>query len=238
MNLKGIDTLPPENKDKEEILQKTEEYVKDIAKFQEKLYAEKKHSVLIILQGVDTAGKDGTIKHVFGRINPQGCSVKSWTKPNSEEIQYDFLWRIHKYVPAKGMIQVHNRSHYEDILMPKIQGTLSEKRLKERLESIRDFERMLSKENDTLILKFFLHISKDEQKERIQERISDPEKKWKYDPSDQVTQDHWRDYQAAYEFIFEDKNQEKEWYIIPADKKWYRNYKVAKILYNELEKML
>ncbi|AYV55557.1 polyphosphate kinase [Leptospira kmetyi] len=236
MRLKDIDTLPPKDKDKEEILQKTEEYVRDLSSLQEKLYAQKKNSVLILLQGVDTAGKDGTIKHVFGGINPQGCCVKSWTKPNSEEIQFDFLWRIHKYVPPKGMIYIHNRSHYEDVLMPKILGTLSDKRLEERMESIRDFEKHLERENETRIIKFFLHISKEEQQERIKERLSDPDKNWKYDPSDQTTQDRWDDYQAAYEMIF--KYKEKEWNLIPSDKKWFRNYQVAKILCKELENLV
>ncbi|PJZ29359.1 PPK2 family polyphosphate kinase [Leptospira kmetyi] len=238
MRLKDIDTLPPKDKDKEEILQKTEEYVRDLSSLQEKLYAQKKNSVLILLQGVDTAGKDGTIKHVFGGINPQGCCVKSWTKPNSEEIQFDFLWRIHKYVPPKGMIYIHNRSHYEDVLMPKILGTLSDKRLEERMESIRDFEKHLERENETRIIKFFLHISKEEQQERIKERLSDPDKNWKYDPSDQTTQDRWDDYQAAYEMIFKYKDQEKEWNLIPSDKKWFRNYQVAKILCKELENLV
>ncbi|EQA53523.1 PPK2 family polyphosphate kinase [Leptospira kmetyi] len=238
MRLKDIDTLPPKDKDKEEILQKTEEYVRDLSSLQEKLYAQKKNSVLILLQGVDTAGKDGTIKHVFGGINPQGCCVKSWTKPNSEEVQFDFLWRIHKYVPPKGMIYIHNRSHYEDVLMPKILGTLSDKRLEERMESIRDFEKHLERENETRIIKFFLHISKEEQQERIKERLSDPDKNWKYDPSDQTTQDRWDDYQAAYEMIFKYKDQEKEWNLIPSDKKWFRNYQVAKILCKELENLV
>ncbi|EMO86735.1 PPK2 family polyphosphate kinase [Leptospira santarosai] len=238
MRLKEIDTLPPKYKVKEEVLQKTDEYLKQLSYLQEKLYAKKKHSVLIILQGVDTAGKDGTIKHVFAGINPQGCCVKSWTKPNSEEVQFDFLWRIHKYVPPKGMIHIHNRSHYEDVLMPKIQGTLSAKRIEERLESIRDFEKHLSRENNTLILKFFLHISKEEQRERIQERLSDPDKNWKYDPSDQTTQDHWDDYQSAYEAIFKHKDQEKEWNLVPSDKKWFRNYQIAKILCKKLEEVL
>ncbi|MGJ4752597.1 PPK2 family polyphosphate kinase [Leptospira kmetyi] len=238
MRLKDIDTLPPKDKDKEEILQKTEEYVRDLSSLQEKLYAQKKNSVLILLQGVDTAGKDGTIKHVFGGINPQGCCVKSWTKPNSEEIQFDFLWRIHKYVPPKGMIYIHNRSHYEDVLMPKILGNLSDKRLEERMESIRDFEKHLERENETRIIKFFLHISKEEQQERIKERLSDPDKNWKYDPSDQTTQDRWDDYQAAYEMIFKYKDQEKEWNLIPSDKKWFRNYQVAKILCKELENLV
>ncbi|PJZ58744.1 PPK2 family polyphosphate kinase [Leptospira barantonii] len=238
MRLKDIDTLPPKDKIKEEILEKTEEYVRDLSTLQEKLYAQKKNSILILLQGVDTAGKDGTIKHVFGGINPQGCCVKSWIKPNSEEIQFDFLWRIHKYVPPKGMIYIHNRSHYEDVLMPKIMGTLSDKRIEERMESIRDFEKHLERENDTRIIKFFLHISKEEQQERIKERLSDPDKKWKYDPSDQTTQDRWDDYQAAYEMIFKDKDREKEWNLIPADKKWFRNYQVAKILCKELENLV
>ncbi|TGK33294.1 polyphosphate kinase [Leptospira gomenensis] len=239
MNLKEIPTVPPEGKNKEEVLRKTEELTTELSRLQQKLFSEKKHSVLVILQGVDASGKDGTVKHVFGGVNPQGCSVKSWTKPNSEEIQYDFLWRIHKYVPAKGMIQIHNRSHYEDVLMPKIFGELSEDRLKERLESIRDFERHLSRENRTLILKFFLHISKEEQKERITERLSDPEKKWKFDPSDLTTQDRWKQYQEAYEMILDDKRRQgEEWNLIPSDKKWYRNYKVAKILCEELKKLL
>ncbi|MBM9579319.1 polyphosphate kinase [Leptospira sp. 201903070] len=238
MNLKDVSTLPSADKNKEEVLLKTEEYLKDLYKLQEKLYAKKEHSVLILLQGVDTSGKDGTIKHVFAGLNPQGCSVKAWSKPNSEEVQYDFLWRIHKYVPSKGTIYIHNRSHYEDVIMPIVQKNLPEKRIKERMESIRNFEKHLLKENNTLILKFFLHISKEIQKERIEERINNPDKKWKYDPSDEVTQDRWEDYRAAYETIFNEKDQEQEWNLIPSDKKWYRNYKVAKIICKELEKIV
>ncbi|RHX88226.1 PPK2 family polyphosphate kinase [Leptospira stimsonii] len=238
MNLKDVETVPSADKNKEEVLLKTAEYLKDLAKHQERLFAKKENSVLILLQGVDTSGKDGTIKHVFSGLNPLGCSVKAWTKPNSEEVQYDFLWRIHKYVPSKGMIYIHNRSHYEDVIMPLILNTLPEKRIKERMESIRNFEKHLSRENNTLILKFFLHISKEEQKERIQERLNDPDKKWKYDPSDEVTQDRWDEYRSAYEMIFNEKDQEKEWNLIPSDKKWYRNYKVAKIICKELEKLV
>ncbi|MCH1912740.1 polyphosphate kinase [Leptospira noguchii] len=238
MHLKEINTLPSKGELKEEVIQKTEEYVRNLSYLQEKLYALKKHSILIILQGVDTAGKDSTIKHVFAGINPQGCYVKSWSIPNSEEEQFDFLWRIHKYVPSKGMIYIHNRSHYEDVIMPKIQGTLSDQRIEERMESIRNFEKHLFRENGTVTLKFFLHISKEEQLKRIQERISDPDKNWKYDPSDQTTQDRWDDYQSAYEMILNDKHQSKEWHLIPSDKKWFRNYQVVKIICKELEKII
>jgi PPK2 family polyphosphate:nucleotide phosphotransferase len=190
------------------------------------LFAEKKHSLLIILQGMDAAGKDGTIKHVFSSMNPMGVNVKAFKEPTEEEKAYDFLWRVYPHTPARGMIEIFNRSHYEDILVPSVHKTLDKKLLERRYDTINAFEQNLS-DNGTVILKFFLHISKEEQKERIEERLKDPQKKWKYDPADSTEAGHWDTYIETYEKIFERCSPDFPWIIVPADHKWYRNYFIA-----------
>lgn len=198
------------------------------------LYAENKHPILIILQGMDTAGKDGVIRHVFSCVNPMGCNVKPFKTPTEEELKHDFLWRIYKHLPEKGMIQIFNRSHYEDILMPTIHGTLPKETIEKRYGFINCFESQL-KASGTIILKFFLHISSKEQAKRIRERKIDPHKKWKYDKTDDVAAKNWNAYQIAYEKIINNCSTEIPWNIIPSDKRWYRNYCVAKCLVNQLE---
>lgn len=204
---------------------------------QERLYAERKRSLLIVLQGRDAAGKDGTIKHVAGGFNPLGIHVVAFKAPNELERAHDFLWRVHHFVPPAGHVAIFNRSHYEDILVPTVQKLLPASVLAPRHDHIRNFERMLV-DAGTCVLKFFLHISKAEQRERLQERLDNPDKHWKFDPRDLDARAAWDQYTDVYEQIFErTSTREAPWYIVPADRKWFRNYLVARVVVRALEKM-
>lgn len=208
-----------------------------IEEWQEKLYAESKQSLLIVLQATDTGGKDGTIEAVFEGVNPQGCNVASFKAPSSEELSHDFLWRIHKQAPAKGMITIFNRSHYEDVLVVRVKELVPEVVWRERYQTINDFERLLWL-NGTRILKFYLHISKAEQKERLQARLDDPTKHWKFNAADLTERQLWDQYQAAFEdAISFCSTPYAPWYVIPANKKWYRNVVVSRIIADTLEAM-
>jgi PPK2 family polyphosphate:nucleotide phosphotransferase len=208
-----------------------------IAELQERLYAEAKQSLLIILQGMDAGGKDGTIKHVMSNVNPQGCSVTSFKVPTPLERAHDFLWRVHKAVPAHGFIGIFNRSHYEDVLVTRVHGLLDDDLAKLRFRQINDFERMLT-ENGVTILKFFLHMSRGEQKKRLEARLHDPHKNWKFNPDDLAERKYWRDYVRMYEDAVEHTNKDwARWWIVPSDVKWYRNYVVAMIVAHALKKM-
>ncbi len=201
-----------------------------LGKIQEVLYAGEQKAVLIVLQGMDTAGKDGTIRHIFSGINPQGCDVTAFKVPNLLEARHDFLWRVHKAVPARGMIGIFNRSHYEDVLAPRVHKVISHKVVRRRLAEINRFEDLLV-ENDVMILKFFLHISKEEQGRRLQERIDTPDKHWKLAASDFRERHFWSDYQEAYEELLTETSREQApWFVIPSDHKWYRNVAISKIL--------
>jgi PPK2 family polyphosphate:nucleotide phosphotransferase len=199
------------------------------------LYAESKYSLLIVLQALDTGGKDGCIRHVMGPINPQGCRVRSFKKPTDEELSHDFLWRIHKQTPPKGIIGIFNRSHYEDVLVVRVHNLVPKSVWSKRYKQINDFEKMLA-DNGTHIVKFFLHISKGEQKKRLNARLDNPDKHWKVDPGDYKERNYWNDYTKAFETVLSRCSKPwAPWYIIPADKKWYRNYVVSKILVDTLE---
>lgn len=237
IDLSQYSTEPPEDIDKEESEKRKLEDLEKISELQTRLFASKKKSLLVILQGVDASGKDGTVKKLFTALNPLGCTCKAWKVPTEEEFSYDFLWRIHKAVPAKGMIQVFNRSHYEDILVPLIRDSLPKERIRRRIEMVDAFETLLVEENDTKILKFFLHISKKEQKKRIDERLEDPKKLWKFDPSDLDSHKLFQEHRKAYEFVFENSKSPCNWEILPSDKKWYRDFLVAKHLRKALEEM-
>ncbi|MCL2705002.1 MAG: polyphosphate kinase 2 family protein [Spirochaetaceae bacterium] len=201
------------------------------------LYADSSKALLVVLQAMDAAGKDSTIRNVFGPINPQGCKVVSFKGPNSVELLHDFLWRIHQNVPRKGHIGVFNRSHYEDVLIVKVKNLAPEKTIKQRYNHINAFESMLNDEG-TRIVKFFLHISKDYQKEQLQERLDIPEKLWKFTMSDIQERARWDEYQHAYETMFEKCSSPKNpWYIVPAERKWFRNLLVAQVLVETLESM-
>ena len=202
----------------------------EIAACQEMLYARRTHKVLLVLQGMDTSGKDGTVRALFSRINPMGLRAVSFKAPSDEEKAHDFLWRVHRQVPASGEIALFNRSHYEDVLVPLVQGSIDQQECKRRYAQIRDFERLLA-ESGTVIIKLFLHISKDEQRARLQERIDDPHKHWKFDRNDVVQRGHWEQYQRAYEqAILATDADHAPWYIIPADSKTHRNLLISTLL--------
>lgn len=210
---------------------------KRMLKLQELLYAESQRALLIILQGMDTCGKDGTIRKVMAGINVQGCEVVNFKVPSADEISRDFLWRAHKAVPRKGMIGIFNRSHYEDVLVVRVHDLVPESVWKQRYQQINDFEKMLV-ENGTVVLKFFLHISKDEQKERLESRINDPTKHWKITEADIRERAYWDDYMQAYEAVLQKCSTDwAPWYIIPANKKWYRNIVVTERIVETLEKL-
>lgn len=209
--------------------------VKRIAKLQEVLYAENKTALLVVLQGMDTSGKDGVIRHVFSGVNPQGCHVTSFKKPSEAEADRDYLWRIHAAVPAKGEIGIFNRAHYEDVLIVRVHDYVPESQWRARYAQINEFERYLT-HNHVVVLKFMLHISKDEQRERLQARIDDPEKRWKFQPADLAERKLWDKYQSAYEDALSACSTEHApWYVIPADRKWYARWAIARIVRETLE---
>lgn len=201
------------------------------------LYAEHKRALLIVLQGLDAAGKDGTIRHVMAGVNPQGCRVTSFKKPTSEEVTHDFLWRVHKAVPPIGDIGIFNRSHYEDVLVVRVHNLEPKDVWAQRYDQINEFERMLD-ENNVRILKFFLHISKDEQKRRFQQRIDDKDRQWKISEADFAERKFWDDYTKAYEAaLTRCSTPHAPWYLIPSNKKWFRNLAVSHIIAETLEEM-
>ncbi|HXD23713.1 MAG TPA: polyphosphate kinase 2 family protein [Gemmatimonadaceae bacterium] len=224
-------------KNEADAFERTEAHIARLNPLQERLYAEGKRSLLIILQAIDTGGKDGTIRHVMRGINPQGCNVTSFKAPTPEERSHDFLWRIHRAVPAKGMIGIFNRSHYEDVLVTRVHGDISRAEAGDRFREINAFERELV-QNGTTILKFYLAISKDEQRRRLQARVDDPQKRWKFSTGDLAERRYWDKYMRVYaDACSATSTKHAPWYVIPANHKWYRNYLVAKIVAATLEKM-
>lgn len=206
-----------------------------LEELQERLYANGEQSVLVVLQGMDTSGKDGTIKHVMSGVNPQGCKVATFKAPSNSELAHDFLWRVHHEAPPKGYIGIFNRSHYEDVLITRVHGWVSEKVAKLRIKQIKEFEEMLH-DNGTTILKFFLHISKEEQKLRLEARIQDPEKRWKFNEGDLEERKLWKDYMRAFEDVLSmTSTDHAPWYVVPANRKWYRNLVVATTLVETME---
>lgn len=206
-----------------------------IAQCQEMLYAQRKHKLLLVLQGMDTSGKDGTVRALFRQINPMGLRGVQFKAPNDEEAAHDFLWRVHRQVPVPGEIAIFNRSHYEDVLVPLVHGVIDNKECKRRYAHICDFERMLA-ETGTVIVKLFLHISKDEQRKRLQERLDDPDKQWKFDRNDIAQRAYWDQYQRAYErAIMATDADHAPWYLIPADSKTHRNLLISTLLLETLE---
>ena len=233
IKLGEIDTRAPKDFDKQETKEKNIKITDELNELQNLLYAEGKHSILIVIQGMDASGKDGVIRNVFGKLNPQGVTVKSFKAPSAEELSHDFLWRIHSHTPAKGMIQIFNRSHYEDILITRVHKWCNDETAKKRMKAINDFEKLLAEHNNTIILKFYLHISPEEQRERLQERIKDAAKQWKYNENDFAEAKLWKEYMAMYEDCFENCN-DIPWTVVPADQNWYKEYVIAKQLRNAL----
>lgn len=210
---------------------------KRLQELQEVLWAEDKHSLLIVLQAMDAGGKDGTIKHVMRGVNPQGCQVTSFKVPTKEELGHDFLWRIHKATPRRGYIGIFNRSHYEDVLVVRVHNLVPETVWRQRYEQINQFEKMLA-DTGTTILKFFLYISKEKQKERFEARLRDPTKNWKFSMGDVEERGLWDDYMAAFEEVLSRCSRPwAPWFVIPANRKWYRNLVVSQIIVETLEKL-
>ncbi|MBC7864092.1 MAG: polyphosphate kinase [Bacteroidia bacterium] len=236
MKLEKISTRAPKGFIKERTKLKTIELAEKIGQLQNVLYAESKHKILLLLQGMDASGKDGTVKNVFRGINPLGCRVHAFKAPSTIERSHDFLWRIHPHVPPNGMIHIFNRSHYEDILVPTVHNLFSHEIIERRYDHINNFESLL-KDSSTLVVKIFLHISKEEQAVRLKERKTNPEKYWKHNDGDAVERRSWDKYMKVYGEIFHRCSKPFPWHIIPADQNWYRDYLVAKIFLNELKKL-
>lgn len=238
IQLKDVDPNEAEGyKKKKDVRDALDEQSKRIGELQARLYAERKQSMLIVLQAMDTGGKDGTIKHVFDHVNPQGCQVWSFKGPSSEELEHDFLWRYHQKTPPQGMITIFNRSHYEDVLIVRVKNLVPEHVWRERYDMINHWEQVLTL-NNTVVVKFFLHISKDEQKRRLESRLHDPDKRWKFSTNDVKERGYWDSYQLAFEdAINKCSTDYAPWYVVPANNKWYRNLVIARTIADTLEAM-
>ena len=225
------------NADKQDTREATQRLLERVAELQPMLHAQGKHKVLLVLQGMDTSGKDGAIRSLFSTINPVGLRAVSFKAPTEIEAGHDFLWRVHRQTPAKGELAVFNRSHYEDVLITRVLGMIDARECKRRYAHIRDFERMLA-ETGTTIIKVFLHISKDEQRERLQARLDDPAKQWKLDPADFEQRKKWAAFQRAYEDAMQATDADHApWYVVPADSKPQRNLAIAALLLETLESL-
>jgi len=234
-----LSKLDPAYKGKHELQdeakQEIDSYLKKLFQQQALLYAEHKHSILVVLQALDAGGKDGTIKHVFVALNPQGATVASFKQPTATELAHDFLWRVHPHAPGKGEIVIFNRSHYEDVLVTRVHKLIDKDTWTERYERIRDFEALLA-ENGTTIIKFFLHISKEEQLARFEQRLDDPNRNWKISESDYSERALWDDYIAAFDdAISATSTKHAPWYVIPSNHKWFRNLAVSQIMADTME---
>ncbi len=236
IKLDEISTRADKHLDKKDTKEKTSEILQSLNELQNLLYAENKHSLLLIVQGMDASGKDVVTRNVFGALNPQGVMVKSFKAPTAEELSHDFLWRIHQHAPAKGMIQIFNRSHYEDILITRVHKWCDDETAKKRMKAINDWEELLTQHNNTHILKFFLHISPEEQQSRLAERMKDPTKMWKYNENDFTEAKLWDEYMEMYEDAISNCNA-VPWYIVPSDQNWYKEYFIADKVYETLKNL-
>ncbi len=231
------DPRDKDGSDKDESVEEILKLNEKLEELQEILYAEHKHKLLIVLQGMDTSGKDGVIRHVFEGVNPQGVRVASFKVPTSEELDHDYLWRVHKHTPGRGEIVIFNRSHYEDVLVVRVHKLVPEGVWKKRYDQINDFEQQLAEEGTT-ILKFYLHISPEEQKERLQARLDDPTKRWKFHLGDLDERKLWPEYQRAYEDVLEKTSSKwAPWYLVPSDRKWYRNLVIGRVIVDCLKNL-
>ncbi len=225
----------PGVKNKHEALKIIEKNIARLAALQDLLYAEARHAILVVIQAMDAGGKDGIVRHVMSGLNPQGCKVTPFKVPTSEELRHDFLWRIHKAVPAAGEVGIFNRSHYEDVLVARVHKLVPTEIWSKRYDQINAFERMLS-ENNVKIIKFFLNISKGEQKQRFRERLEEPNKQWKITPADFEERKYWDDYMKAYEdALTKCSTSWAPWYVLPADHKWFRDLAASQIIVETLE---
>lgn len=235
IDLNKIDTTPPKSVNKKKTKEETQKLLEKIYEYQRIMYAQGKYSILLIFQGMDASGKDWAVREVFSWVNPLWCDVVWFRAPTKEEKAHDFLWRIHKHTPEKWMIQIFNRSQYEDILVPTVEGYLDKKTIDERYDLINNFENLL-KSNNTHVIKCYLHTSKEEQKTRLEERLHLPHKFWKHNDNDRESREKWDDYRKVYHDIFK-KCDKPEWNIVPADKNRWKVHCVAQILVDTFEKM-
>ena len=237
VRLSRIDPAATHGHTKAEAAPELEAGLARLTNLQDRIYAEGKRRILVVLQGIDAAGKDGTIRHVMGAFNPQGCPVTSFKVPSAEELAHDYLWRVHRHTPGKGEIGIFNRSHYEDVLVVRVHDFVPEKVWARRFDQINAFERLLADEGTT-ILKFFLWIDRDEQKARLQSRIDDPKKNWKFKLGDLAERNLWDDYVVAYEDVLTRcSTDQAPWYVIPANRNWFRNLAIADIVAATLEEL-
>ena len=233
INLNDIPTTAPDDLDKDDVNEIIKERAKRIADLHEQLVGEGKHSVLIVLQGMDASGKDGAMRNVFGECSPFGLRAVGWKKPTELEFAHDFLWRIHKEVPAKGEMVIFNRSHYEDVLIQRVHGWIDEETVDRRFAAINAFEELLVHDNNTLVLKFYLHLSKDQQAEELMERVNEHDKHYKHNDGDWEEREHWDDYRKVYNDAL--NRSTIPWHIIPVDQRWYRDYLMTEIVLNALK---
>jgi len=219
-------------------LPEIQENLQKMEGLQYRMYAENKHSLLIVLQGLDAAGKDGVVRHVLTGMNPSGSVSVNFKQPTAKELAHDFLWRVHPYVPAKGSVAIFNRSHYEDVLVARVHDLVPEKVWSKRYDQINDFEQLIAMENNTTILKFFLHISKYEQLARFKKRLDDPARQWKISDSDYKERDYWGDYTKAFEDVLDRTSTEHApWFIIPSNHKWFRDLAISQIIVRQMGDM-
>ncbi len=235
IQLDKIATTPPANIEKAFAKDATKNYAKRIGELQQIMYAQGKYNLLVIMQGMDGSGKDGATANVFKYCHQAGVNVYSFKKPTDLEFAHDFLWRVHKVAPEKGKIRVFNRSHYEDILIQRVHKWITMEQVERRMAAINAFERLLQEDNHTLIIKFYLHLSYEQQALELQERIDDPTKHWKHNPNDWEERKLWSEYRTAYEYAI--NNSHLPWDIVPVDKRWYRDYVMTKKIVEEMEKL-
>lgn len=235
IKLSDYSTRPPEGVDKKALKKLTDDYADRIGDMNEMLRAQGKHSLLVILQGMDASGKDGTVKNVFKKCTHFNVDVYAFKKPTEIEFSHDFLWRVHQQVPAKGHIKIFNRSHYEDILIQRVHGWIDEVRVKKRMAAINAFEDLIQFDNQTAVLKFYLHLSFAEQEKQLQERINEPDKRWKHNEGDWEERKHWDKYRECYEYAI--NNSTTPWNIVPVDERWYRDYLISKKVCETMEGM-
>lgn len=235
IELSKISTKAPDNITEEEADKKLVEIADDIEKYQERLLADGKQSLLVVMQGMDSSGKDSAIRKAFHYCSPVGISAYSFKKPTDEEMNHDFLWRVHKQAPEKGKIKVFLRSHYEDILIQRVHKWIDMDRVKFRMEAINNFEKLLQVDNNTTILKFYLHISKETQEKELMQRVEEDDKHWKHNDGDWEEREHWDKYMEAYEYAL--NNSDIPWNIIPVDDRWYKNYAIAEKILETLKGM-
>ncbi|RMG83955.1 MAG: polyphosphate kinase [Bacteroidetes bacterium] len=235
IKLSDFSTRPPKDLKKKATRKLTKAYAEKIGALHALIKAQKKYAVLIIFQGMDASGKDGAVKNVFEDCTHDGICVYAFKKPTEEEFAHDFLWRVHKQCPAKGEIKIFNRSHYEDVLIQRVHKWIDEDRVDKRFQAINAFEELLQFDNNTIILKFFLHISKEQQEIELRQRIDEPDKNWKHNPNDWKEREFWDEYMRCYEDVL--NRSTIPWHIIPVDERWYRDYLVAKTIAETLEKL-